>query len=58
MEVTLGCNSATVSILDAGYAEVVTFEGVPVIGATGYCADEQFAAFDGFGSGGDGSRVN
>jgi hypothetical protein len=38
MEVALGCNSATVSILDSNFAEVVSFNNVPVFGASGYCA--------------------
>jgi hypothetical protein len=37
MEVSLGCESASVSIHDASYVEIVTFHNVPVIGSTGLC---------------------
>jgi hypothetical protein len=38
MEISMGCSSATVSVLDSGFGEVVTFENVPVIGNTGLCS--------------------
>ncbi|NNL95190.1 MAG: hypothetical protein HKO64_06170, partial [Xanthomonadales bacterium] len=37
MEVSLGCNSADVTIFDANFVEVVAFNGVPAIGASSYC---------------------
>ena len=37
MDVTLGCGTATVSVLDADLMEVVSFADVPVIGGTEYC---------------------
>jgi hypothetical protein len=37
MEVSLSCNSASVSILDSNFAEVVSFANVPVFGASSYC---------------------
>ncbi len=37
MEVTLGCGSATVSVLDADSVEVISFADVPVIGAADFC---------------------
>jgi proline racemase len=38
MEVSLGCNSASVSIVDAGFVEVVNFSNVPVFGASSFCS--------------------
>ncbi len=38
MEVALGCNSASVSILDSNFAEVVSFGNVPVFGASAFCS--------------------
>ncbi len=38
MEVALGCNSASVSILDSNFAEVVSFSNVPVFAASGFCS--------------------
>ncbi|NIN74036.1 MAG: hypothetical protein GTN86_01895 [Xanthomonadales bacterium] len=46
MEVLLGCNTATVSVLDAGYAEVVSFTDVPVHGTTGFCNESSIDPFD------------
>jgi hypothetical protein len=37
MEVSLGCHSASVSVLDSTYAEVISFENVKVMGNTGLC---------------------
>ncbi len=48
MEVSLSCNSASVSVLDASYAEVVTFENVPVIGAASFCTSSDFGSFGGY----------
>jgi len=47
MEVSLGCNSASVSILDSNFVEVVSFANVPVFGASGFCseADQGFGNF-------------
>ena len=41
MEVSLGCNSANVSILDASFAEVVSFSNVPVFGASSFCSGRE-----------------
>ena len=38
MEVTLDCQTATISILDSNYAEIVTFDNVRVLGNTGLCS--------------------
>jgi hypothetical protein len=38
MEVALGCNSATVSVMDSNFSEIVSFDNVPVFGASGYCS--------------------
>jgi hypothetical protein len=38
MEVSLGCQSASVSIFDASYTEVVAFNNVTVMGSTGLCS--------------------
>lgn len=37
MDVTFGCGSATVAVLDDGFSPIVEFRNVPVIGATGFC---------------------
>ena len=37
MEVTLGCQTASISVLDLNYAEVVSFNNIPVMGDTGLC---------------------
>ena len=37
MEITLGCKTASVSVLDSNYAEVVAFSDIPVMGDTGLC---------------------
>jgi hypothetical protein len=37
MEVTLGCQTASVSILDSNFTEVVSFNDIQVIGNTGLC---------------------
>jgi hypothetical protein len=37
MEVTLGCQTASVTVLDSNYAEVVSFDNIPVMGDTGLC---------------------
>jgi hypothetical protein len=49
MEVSLGCNSASVSIVDAGFVEVVNFSNVPVFGASSFCSSNS----PGFGRLGD-----
>ena len=44
LEILLGCNSATVAVLDSSdYSEVVSFDNIKVMGDTGLC---QFAAND------------
>jgi hypothetical protein len=37
MEISLGCHSADVTIVDDNFAPVVTFQGVAVLGNTGLC---------------------
>jgi hypothetical protein len=37
MEVTLDCQSASVSVLDSNYVEVVSFDNIVVMGDTGLC---------------------
>lgn len=37
MEVSLGCQTASVTLLDASYSPLATFTSVPVIGDTGLC---------------------
>jgi hypothetical protein len=37
MEVTLGCNTAAVSVLDSSLVPVVEFANVAVMGNTGLC---------------------
>jgi hypothetical protein len=42
MEVTLGCSTATVAILDSGFAPIVEFADVAIIGNTGLCDNNSF----------------
>lgn len=59
MEVSLACDTATVSILDASYAEVVTFEDVPVIGDSGFCTNDESGEFEDFNfTGSHGGNLN
>jgi hypothetical protein len=37
MEVTLGCQTASVTVFDANFVEVVSFSNIPVMGDTGLC---------------------
>ncbi len=37
MEITLGCQTASVSVLDANFTEVVSFNNIQVMGNTGLC---------------------
>jgi len=37
MEVTLGCQTASVAVLDSNFAEVVSFSNIQVMGNTGLC---------------------
>jgi hypothetical protein len=37
MEITLGCQTASVSVIDANNVEVVSFENINVVGDTGLC---------------------
>jgi len=39
MDISLGCRSANVTVLDASFAPVVAFENVNVIGDTGLCGE-------------------
>jgi hypothetical protein len=39
MEIILGCKTASVTVLDSSYAEVVSFTNIPVMGDTGMCVD-------------------
>ena len=45
MEIEMGCSSAKVTILDAKFAEVVSFANVPVMGSTGFCGDGPGSGF-------------
>jgi hypothetical protein len=50
LELSLGCNSATVSVLDStNLSEVVTFNNVPVMGDTGLCESNARQPVRGFG---------
>jgi hypothetical protein len=49
MEIFLDCQSATVSVLDSNFTEVVTFSDVKVMGDTGLCqvaSKEKRLSFD------------
>ncbi|NOR19498.1 MAG: hypothetical protein GQ538_05360, partial [Xanthomonadales bacterium] len=48
MEVSLGCQSASVSIFDGNYTEVVAFDNVSVMGNTGLCANSGSSYGGGF----------
>jgi hypothetical protein len=37
MEISLGCQTASVSVLDSNFTEVVSFENIKVMGNTGLC---------------------
>ena len=50
MEITLGCQTASVTVLDANYAEVVSFDNIPVMGDTGMCDDQSLGFEPIFGS--------
>jgi Ca2+-binding RTX toxin-like protein len=39
-EITLGCQSATVYVLDSNYSEIVSFDDVSVMGNTGLCQSD------------------
>jgi hypothetical protein len=45
MEVSLGCDSAAVSVVDDLSATVVAFTNVPVIGASSFCGSSSAGAF-------------
>jgi hypothetical protein len=50
LELSLGCNSAAVSVLDStNLSEVVTFNNVPVMGDTGLCESNARQPVRGFG---------
>ena len=51
MEVTLGCQTATVSILDSNFNEVVAFNNIHVIGDTGLCETGSETTRPAFGGG-------
>jgi hypothetical protein len=42
MEITLGCKTASVSVLDANYTEVVSFNNIKVMGETGLCQSSSY----------------
>ena len=55
MEIILGCNTATVSVLDStDYSEVVTFDNINVMGNTGLCRSD----FNKVNKPGRGARTN
>ncbi len=37
MEITLGCDTASVSVLDSNFTEIVSFNNIKVVGDTGLC---------------------
>jgi hypothetical protein len=39
MEVSVGCGSASVSIIDSHYSPVVVFDNVSIVGGVGFCHD-------------------
>jgi len=45
MEVSLSCNSASVTVLDTSFAPIVEFNDVPIIGSTGLCSNGFGKAF-------------
>jgi hypothetical protein len=45
MEVSLGCDSAAVSVMDDLSATVVEFSSVPVIGDSGFCGNSSTGGF-------------
>jgi hypothetical protein len=45
MEISLRCNSATVTVMDASYSPVVRFENVNVVGNTGLCGGDSGGLF-------------
>jgi hypothetical protein len=48
MEITLGCQTASVSVLDSNYTEVVSFDNIKVMGDTGLCQYADNAPRHGF----------
>jgi hypothetical protein len=42
MEVSLGCGSASVSVIDTNFTPIVEFSNVSVIGDTGLCGGAGF----------------
>jgi hypothetical protein len=51
MEITLGCESASVSILDSNFTEVAHFNNIQVMGNTGLCQSNSRAIAPRFGNG-------
>jgi hypothetical protein len=49
MEISFGCQTASVSIIDSNYAEVAFFDNVPVMGDTGLCKSSARQPVRGFG---------
>ncbi|MFC1777900.1 hypothetical protein ACFL3I_11280, partial [Pseudomonadota bacterium] len=49
MEISLGCQTASVSIIDSDYVEVATFNNIPVMGDTGLCESSAKQPRRGFG---------
>jgi len=45
MNISLGCGSATIDVLDANFASVATFNNVNVVGNTGLCGGESGGRF-------------
>jgi len=50
MEIILGCQTATVAVLDSNFTEVVSFNNVRVMGDTGLCDSTSSRATNGSGS--------
>lgn len=42
MEVIVGCGTASLSVSDVNFADVITFNNVPVIGGAGFCDNRSY----------------
>ena len=49
MEISIACGAANVTVLDASFVPVVSFENVAVIGDTEFCSSEELAVMTGPG---------
>jgi len=44
MEVSVGCDSAVVTIVDSESVPIIEFRGVPLVGDSGFCEEGGFGA--------------